>query len=152
MYHLKLLPVHNFSIKKKKQLFPSQFQGDNRLPVDLVVSALLHNVSSMCLHQMTNSMSVYGGRSSPSQEQQQVVVTAASAGANIMAGPAGAGISGISELGGCLSSSLDLLHLTRVTDILARAVAEKDTQAVICCLVVLEVNILCIHIHNCIFI
>ncbi|KAK3804042.1 hypothetical protein RRG08_062412 [Elysia crispata] len=112
--------------------------GDNRLPVDLVVSALLHNVSSMCLHQMTNSVSVYGGRSSPSQEQQQVVVTAVSAGANIMAGPAGAGISGISELGGGLSSSLDLLHLTRVTDILARAVAEKDTQAVICCLVVLE--------------
>ena len=57
-----------------------------------------------------------------------------------MTGSAGAGGSASCEAGVALPPSLDLVHLTRVTDILARAVAEKDTQAVICCLVVLEVS------------
>lgn len=111
--------------------------GDNRLPVDLVVSALLHNVSSMCLHQMTSSSaSNQGGRISSTQEQrqQQVIVT----GSGIMPGSLGVENNVTVGTHGRLSAPLDLVHLSRVTDILARAVAEKDTQAVICCLVVLE--------------
>ncbi|GFO01128.1 HECT domain-containing e3 ubiquitin protein ligase 4 [Plakobranchus ocellatus] len=100
--------------------------GDNRLPVDLVVSCLLHNVSSMCLHQMTSSVTTaLCGRVASSQDQQQ-------------SGPASATAASGADVATLPASSLDLVHLTRVTDILARAVSDKDTQAVICCLVVLE--------------
>ncbi|XP_059171920.1 probable E3 ubiquitin-protein ligase HECTD4 isoform X2 [Physella acuta] len=77
---------------------PFNLTDKHQLPVKVVVNTLLHNVGSMCLHQMTVD-------SPPSSQPEQTV---------------------------------DLSHLTRVTDILARAVLDKDEQAVLCCLVVLQ--------------
>uniref|UniRef100_A0A2C9KB19 HECT domain-containing protein n=1 Tax=Biomphalaria glabrata TaxID=6526 RepID=A0A2C9KB19_BIOGL len=81
---------------------------DNGLmPVNAVINTLLHNVGSMCLHQMTGDASFRHCQGLGAQASQT-------------------------------ESMIDICHLTRVTEILDRAVADHDDQAVICCLVVLQ--------------